>query len=193
MFGQKKEFRFDDIKKIKGDSNNVILYDNKQMRICKLEENMENLEELQYFVYIKKGVVAKCSLKELENKVEKNYSDFTNCLKSFFSDKESLGIILEYGFQIEEKENKIFYILKFRAKNGEGYLAQNFLKMGYREYKIVFIGYNQDREMIFYCEKEKLNDYIKKLYRNFARVGKRKRVLKKCSFAPYERMEQINI
>lgn len=193
MFGRKKEFRLDSIEKIVVKNDTIVLYDNNGIKICKLEANMDNMEEFQEYVYIKKGIFVKCKKDEIKNKVEQSYLDFTEYLKCFFSDKESLGIVLEYGFQIEEKENVLFYILKFRAKDEKGYLAQNFLKIGYWEYQILFIAYKKDRQIVLYCEKEKLDYYIEKLYRKLVRKNKRKNIVKKSSIISYEMMEQFSV
>lgn len=194
IFGKKKFFSIDNIGNIVlKDNDNVFFYDNNGIKICKIESNMINLEKLRNYVLDNKGSIAKCSREELENNVKEYYKYFTNCLKGFFTDKERLDICLEYGLQKEEKDNAIFYILKVRAKNENGYFGQNFLKIGYWEYTVVFIGYQKEQKTILYCDKDKLEYYINEIYKKLIRMKKKENIIKEKKFLPYKMMETISI
>lgn len=194
MFGRKKFFSIDSIGNIVlKDNDNVFIYDNYGNKICKIESNMINLEKLSDCVLYKKHSIAKCSKDELEDNVKEYYKYFTNYLKCFFADKEKLDIWLEYGLQKEEKDDAIFYILKVRAKNEKGYYRQNFLKIGYWEYEVVFIGYKKEQNTILYCEKDKLECYVNEFYKKLIRIRKKEDIIKGRKFSSYEMMETISV
>ena len=194
MFGRKRKFHLESIGKIVfKDNDNVFIYDDNGIKICKIESNMTNLEEFWEYVYLKKGIIVKCSKDELEYKVDQEYMKFVNYLKSFFEKREKLGIILEYGLRIEERENALFYIMMFRAKNEKGYLGQNFLKIGYWEHKFVFLGYKKDKQMVLYCEEKKMKSCLEKLYRELIWRSKKENIIKKNNLILYEKIQQVNI
>lgn len=194
MFGRKKFFSIDSIGNIAlKDNDNVYLYDNNGTKICKIESNMINLEKLRDCVLDRKDSITKSSKNELENNVKEYYKYFTNYLKCFFADKERLDIRLEYGLQKEEKDDAIFYTLKVRAKNEKGYLGQNFLKIGYWENEVVFVGYKKEQNTILYCEKDKLECYVDELYKKLIRMRKKDNIIKERKFSSYEMMESISV
>lgn len=192
MVGWKKKLSIDDIGEIIfKDNDNVFLYENNGKKFCKIESNMINLDRFcEYLDYKRDEFSEIMGRDKLEEKIQQYFMDFIDCWMSFLSGKKKLGIVIEYGLQMEEREKAILYFLKFRVKNEESYLSGDFLRLGIWEYTALFLGYNLKTQVLFLKEREKLQYDIEDFYRKLLWIKENGHVAKRNKVTPLILMEQ---
>lgn len=190
IWGHKKYFCLDNLKIVFKDSENVLFYDKQGKKICKIEAYMDNLDEFADYVCLINNDAISLKEDELEKKLSCKYKELINCLQTFFLEKK-VGVVLEYGLQIELYERTVVYVVIFRVKNEKGYLGQNFLQVANWEYKFRLYAYDREKQLL-YCENN-LEKYLEKMYKQLIQIVKGNNVVKKDNVTLLKMQEQLNV
>ena len=182
LIGRRKSLPIENIGKIMSDGFTVDIYDNSGNKFCIIEAFMTNLDKLRDCTpHEPKEHI---ELDKLEEAVQQHLSDFMNLWKDFLSDKNKLGITIEYGLHVMERETGIIYHLAFRAKKDGEYLRANFLKLGIWGDRVLFLGYNKKTGELLVQEENEVSNYMEDLYRKLNRIKNKGTIKRKMNLAP---------